>query len=86
MRLVACSIRDAAAEAWLTPMFFQSKGQAVRSFTDAVNSQEGDFGKHPEDYTLFAIGEFDPDSGTLVVYKDGPASLGVGVNFVREVR
>lgn len=83
MRLTMCSIRDSVAGAWLTPLFFQSKAQAVRSFQDAVNDKSSDFAKHPEDYALFGLGEFDPETGAVSVYAQ-PESLGIGVNFVRE--
>lgn len=76
-----CSIFDVKAEAWLVPMFFQGKGQAVRSFNDAVNDPGTEFGKHPEDYTLFLLGEFDERSGYISV-RDAPEPLVVGVNLV----
>ena len=75
-----CSIYDVKAEVWTTPMFFQAKGQAIRSFADAINS-EGEFGKHPEDYTLFYLGEFDERSG-LVSPAEAPEPLAVGINLV----
>lgn len=80
MKMVICSIQDSKAQAWLTPLFFQSNAQAVRSFGDAVNS-DTDFAKHPEDYTLFQVGEFDPSEG--IVLGISPVSLAVGVNLIR---
>lgn len=82
MKLIMCSIRDQKAEAWLNPMFFLARGQAVRSFSDAVNGREGDIAKHPEDYTLFEIGSFDQTTGEVMLVP--PVSLGVGVNFKSE--
>ena len=64
-RLRICSVHDVKAEAWTTPMFFQSNAQAVRSFGDAVKDKSSDFGKHPEDYHLYAIGVFDQDEGVV---------------------
>lgn len=62
------AIYDSKAEAFLKPVFVQSNGAAVRSFADAVNDPSTEFHKHPEDYTMFSIGEwtddtalFDPD-------------------------
>lgn len=65
MKMVMCSVRDAAAEAWLKPMCFQAKGQAIRAFADAVNEDGSDFGKHVEDYALFLVGHFDELSGEV---------------------
>lgn len=83
MKLVACSIRDAKAEAFMTPMFFQSKAQAIRSFGDAVNNPESDFSKHPEDYTLFTLGLFDPETGKLEGYIQLTAVV-TGLDLKRE--
>ena len=75
----ACSIYDAKAEAWLTPMFFQAVGQAYRSFEDVVNSEDSEFYKHPEDYTLFLIGDWDERSGQFTVH-EAPVPLAKGVD------
>lgn len=64
-RLLLCSVFDAKAEAFMQPVFVQAKGQAIRSFSDAINDASTNFGKHPEDYTLFVVGEWDELDGTL---------------------
>lgn len=84
MNLRICSIRDQKAEAWMTPLFFQSKAQAVRSFGDAVNDGQSEFSKHPEDYVLFYLGDWDPEYGALLPTE--PESLAVGVNLLRSER
>lgn len=86
MKLIMCSIRDSKTEAYLTPMFFQTAAQAIRSFQDAVNGAPGQdnyIAQHPEDYVLFEIAHFFPDTGNVYVLPEGPKSLGVGVNYVR---
>jgi len=77
-----CAIYDAKAEAWLTPLFFQAVGQALRSFGDAVNQNDSDFGKHPEDYTLFLLGDFDNQTGVLSV-QPTPVALALGNTLKR---
>lgn len=79
MKMVICSIWDSKAEVFSQPMFFQAKGQAVRSFSDAVN-EEGNFKKHPEDFTLFVLGEFDDNTG--LISAQPPETLGNGVQYV----
>lgn len=74
-----CSIHDTKAQVWITPMFFQSAAQAVRSFGDVVNERGTEFNKHPEDYILFKLGEFDERTGELVPV--APESLAVGINL-----
>lgn len=85
MKMKLCSIYDSKAGAWLNPMSFQSTGQAIRSFGDAVNDGKSEFWKHPEDYTLFVVGEFDQLTGELT--NGIVESLCVGINLLvdREV-
>lgn len=75
-----CSIHDSKAMAWSVPISFQAAGQAIRAFSDQVNNPESDFGRHPEDYSLFVVGEFDEQSGNVVSVV--PEVLATGVNLV----
>lgn len=81
MKLIMISVHDSASEAWMTPMFFQTVPQALRSFTDAVNESGSDYAKHPEDYALFQVGSFDPETG-VVSTCDPPQSLGLAINYI----
>ena len=45
----------------------QSVGQALRSFSDEANRDEGNIAKHPEDYTMFHVGNWDERSGKIDV-------------------
>ncbi len=76
-----CSIYDGKADAFSQPMFFQSSGQAVRSFADIANDPEHAIGKHPEDYTLFVRGEWDERSGCIVL-ETAPVALGQAIHLV----
>ena len=60
-----CAIRDTVAEAWMRPMFFQSTGQAIRALQDEVVKVDSEFGKHPEDYHMFLVGEWDDETGEV---------------------
>lgn len=80
MKLTICCIQDKKAQAWMNPLFFQSAEQGIRSFGDAVNS-EGDFAKHPEDYVLYKLGEFDQRTGELRC--EAPEALVLGSNLLR---
>ncbi len=80
MDLFAFCIYDAAAAAFLPPMFVASKGVAIRSFQDAVNEEGSQFALHAADYTLFHIGSFDPQSGELKAIT--PDSMGNALQYV----
>ena len=60
-----CSIYDSATEAYMRPFIAQSKGQAVRMFTDLVKDPQTDIAKHPEDYSLFEIGNFNDNTAEV---------------------
>lgn len=76
------AIYDRKAEAFLKPVFVQSNGAALRSFGDAVNNPETEFSKHPEDYTMFALGEWNDGSG--VYTNEDPIEIGKALNFVTD--
>ncbi|QCQ84932.1 nonstructural protein [Blackfly microvirus SF02] len=63
MILGVYSVFDNAAKAYLPPIFFRSKGEAVRGFVDAINSDGHQFQKHASDYALFELGSFDDSNG-----------------------
>lgn len=81
MKLLVFAVFDAAVEAFMVPMFFDAKGQAIRIFSDACNKEGHDFNAHPEDYTLFHIGMYDPKKGLLEPLAT-PDSMGVALQFV----
>jgi len=65
MKLLAFTVYDSKAEAYLRPYFAETKGLAMRAFRDAVNDPQHEMHRHAEDYTLFHIGSFDPMTGSL---------------------
>lgn len=51
------------------PFFDQNEGSAIRNFSDAVNDGSNPHNmwhKHPEDFSLFYLGDFASDNGELV--------------------
>lgn len=66
MKLLICSVYDAAVGAYMQPFFCRSKSEAIRSFSDAVGAKESQFCAHPEDYTLMCVGAWDDATADLV--------------------
>jgi hypothetical protein len=83
MKLLVFSVFDSKAEVYGTPIFFPTKGLATRAFEDQCNKPDSPICQHPGDYTLFCIGEFDPDTGSLIPL-GSPSSLGTGVEYQRQ--
>jgi hypothetical protein len=70
---VIVSVKDSAAEAFGRPMYLQSIGVAIRSFTDEVNREDKDnqLFNHPDDFDLYELGVFDDSTGTYQI-RDNP--------------
>ena len=65
MKFNIYAVFDSKSEAHTTPFFDHAQGRALRTFKDCCNDSEHQFGKHPEDYTLFNLGEYDDATGTI---------------------
>lgn len=65
MKLGVFSVFDDKAAVYTQPFYFPVKGQAIRMFSDAAEDDKFPFKKHPEDYSLYQLGEFDDVSGKL---------------------
>lgn len=69
------AVFDTAVGAYMQPFFLRSKGEAIRGWLDAVNDDKTQFNKHPKDFTLFEIGEYDEETGNVQGY---PAKIACG--------
>lgn len=83
MIMLVCSVYDKKVNAFASPFFVRSQGEAIRSFTDACQDGQTVFCKHPEDYLLFQIGEFDDGSGALRQPATGPVPLIEAIQCVK---
>mgnify|MGYP000089878766 CR=1 FL=1 len=73
------SVYDSAAGMYLDPFVSPSQEFAIREFRRVVNKPGHQFNEFPEDYTLFYIGEFNPENGEIAA--NHPLSLGVAITF-----
>lgn len=80
MKHLLFTVYDEKAEVYLPPFFVPTIGIATRAFTDSINSGEHHFGKHPADYTLFQIGEFDDHDASIIT--ENRKTLGNGVEYI----
>ena len=65
MKLMMYAVYDRAAMAFLPPFFTNNEGLAVRGFADATNNPETQFFRHPQDFSLNELGNFDDNSGVF---------------------
>lgn len=80
MKQLMYTIYDEKAEVFLPPFFVPTEGIAGRAFRDCINSGDHQFSKHPGDYTLFYLAEFNQDTGEFP-HQD-KKMLGNGVEFI----
>ena len=66
MKLKMFAIYDVKADCYLTPFFFPANGQALRAFGDLANDSNSIIGRHPVDYKLCLVGEFDDSDGEFL--------------------
>lgn len=59
----AFSIFDTASGIYSPPFFQITKGLAIRIFSDTAKDKNTSIGQHPNDFTLFYLGEFDDNTG-----------------------
>lgn len=69
MKLQVYTVFDKAVNAFLQPFYCRSKGEAIRSFTEACSDGKSNFAKYPLDYFLVHVGEYD-DSNAIFTTHD----------------
>ena len=59
------SIYDEKAKAYLPPFFLNNDEVAMRAVENCLDTPDHQFAKHPQDYTLYYIGEWDDNSANI---------------------
>ena len=66
MKKIYYAVYDRKAELFSAPFLEIKDGTAIRAIQDlVVNSPEHAFAKHPSDFSLHRLGEFDDVSGVI---------------------
>lgn len=60
------AVLDKAVGSFMQPFFCRARGEALRTFSDAVNDKQSPFFRHPSDFELYFIGQFDQSNGTVM--------------------
>lgn len=83
MKLKVLACYDSKAGVYSTPFFQPTVNTGMRAFSDAANTPDHSINKHPEDYCLFLLGDWDDETGVFTPLAD-PKSLGKATNFKKE--
>ena len=81
-KLMLYSVFDAKVKYFHNPMFMRNKGEAIRSWQEAANDEKSQICRHPNDFDLFEIGEFDDQPAKITMHTT-PESIGLAVHFKR---
>lgn len=84
MKQLLIAVRDAKAEFFSAPMVVRTRGEAIRSFSDAVNTEGTQFHGHAEDFSLFLLGALDVLTG-VITPEIQPLSIVTGLDVLRTV-
>lgn len=85
MKINTFSIYDEKAQAFNVPFFQTHVGQAIRSFSDLAKDPQSTISRHPEDYHLYHIGEFDDHDAKIVSFNE-PRLVARATEFFNHVK
>lgn len=80
MMLKMFSLLDTKAGFFHTPFFFAHVGQAVRACVDLGSDLSTQVGRHPADYALYFLGDWDDQ--TAAFHPANPENLGLVVSML----
>lgn len=83
MELNIYSVYDSKTQAYMQPWMARTRGEAIRSFTEAVNDPKSSFNKYPGDFTLFEIGTWDDQNGKMNLL-EVQQNIGLASHFKRQ--
>lgn len=70
------AIKDRALDAFLPPWNVPSLGAAIRAFQDEINNPQGQMFKHPDDYDLYEVAQWDDHTGKFTPQE--PTRIAIG--------
>lgn len=80
MKTKMFTVRDSKSEAFLPPLYFRQRGEALRAFQVSANEPSHNFCRFPEDFSMYEIGEWNDETGRVEMY-DTPVLLGIAIDF-----
>lgn len=84
MKLQIFAIYDKKAYAYIDVFHFPQIGQAIRQMEDLLKTQHP-VSKHPADYDLYKLGDFDDQSGEIIPC-DQPQFLQTALSLTQQTQ
>jgi len=76
------AIKDRQLDAFMRPFFMASIGAAVRGFQDEINRDDSEMKKHPDDYDLYWLGDWEDHTGKFIP-NEIPEQVAIGKQLVK---
>lgn len=64
--LNAYAVKDIQSQLFTNPYFLQNDTVALRSFETACKTENHQFNKYPEDFSMYHIGTYNIETGELI--------------------
>lgn len=80
MILKMFTVRDAKAEMYNSPFAKRTMGEGERAFEMLAKDKESMLFKHPEDYDLYYLGDYDDVKGVIIPL-DTPQHVAKAITF-----
>lgn len=73
--------KDSKSESYGYPITAQTRGMFLRDIQEECKRGQAIFARHPQDFAIFEIGEYDPHAGHITLYASKNC-LGLVSDFV----
>ena len=83
MMMKMFAVYDSKLGAFFTPFFMAHAALAQRAFTATANDPQSQICQHPQDFTLFELGEWNDELGQIAMY---PKHVNLGLAGGYKVR
>lgn len=62
-------LKDDKSSSYGPPFIDENRGKVIRGIQEELQKGQAVWAKHPQDFTLFEVGEFDQRDGTITMYE-----------------
>lgn len=80
MKLNLYTIYDNKVQAYMNPFYARTNAEAIRGFATAVNQEGTDFNRWANDYCLYKVATWDPETAELVIMP--MENLGLAAEYI----
>lgn len=82
-KIFVYSLYDSKVQAFACPWFMRARGEAIRAVEEVVNDPNSVVCRHPEDFTIMELGEYDDANGQFTNHT-APVNLGPAASLRRQ--